>query len=102
MAGFCNSVAGLQTPNLPESQAEIAESLWPFIEIIPVFRRLRPETGFDLHWAAELAVFYATFSAVAHVKLGNAEWALPCRACSGRDFCDPRLSEPRPPPTIAA
>jgi hypothetical protein len=40
----------------PQSPSENLDSLWPKIEIIPVFGRRGPETGFDLHCAVRDAV----------------------------------------------
>jgi hypothetical protein len=57
MAGFCELAASLQAPilgipraNSPQSPAALRK--------IPVFERLQPEIGFDLHCAADAAVFW--------------------------------------------
>jgi hypothetical protein len=55
----------------------------------PVFGRLRPETGFDLHCVVGLAVQLAEFCAVAAGKFGKAEPA----ALRFNANMNPRLSE---------
>jgi hypothetical protein len=69
MAGFCEFVISLQTPNLGSSRAK-----YPIVSgghlKNSLFREMGPENGFDVHCVAELAVPFAKFSALAAGKLG--------------------------------
>jgi hypothetical protein len=64
MAGFSNSANRLQPPDFAGGGAKLPKSL-ATCRNIPIFGRRRPETGFDPHCMADLAVYRAISAMVA-------------------------------------
>ena len=80
MAGFCELATSLQAPILG-----ILGAKWPIVSgghlKTPVFGRLRPETGFDLHCVAEATVQTHKISGITGSRLGISR--AHCRAAAG-------------------